>query len=246
MSNDFGKAALKYAPDKDMAEVLRRLAAKNPELVEAANAELNGLRSEFEEKAKAASKLYEPLTPEQQESFLSGLKSRFDALPQLHEGISWTDVEKSLKADTEAMQKLNALDQKGHAMNVFGEDNGELIFVSGWNDYNQVSKYHRNIVFDKAGQDYLAKLHPTNELCNGNAVDIATALGVDLADPNFHQQLINATIIGEYSFAWLKCDAAKLPVGNAFYGNRDGIFRHGAHDHSDYASFRAALRVKRA
>lgn len=241
MANDYRKAALKDAPDKDMAEVLRRLAAKNPELAEAANAELNGLRSEFEEKAKAASKLDEPLTPEQQEQFLSGLKSRFDALPQLHEGISWTDVEKSLKAHPDAMLKLHALDEKGHAMNVFGEENGELIFVSGWNHYEKVSEDHRDIVFDKDAQDYLAKHYP-NEICNGNAVDIAMALGVDLADPNFHEKLRKAIDVN--GWAWLKTDAATRKTGFAFDGGY-GVYRALASGPYDDRSFRAALRVKK-
>ena len=64
-------------------------------------------------------------------TWLGDFKSRFDALPQLHKGVQWEDVEKSLKADPESMAKLQALDAKGHAMNVFGEEKGEFIFASG-------------------------------------------------------------------------------------------------------------------
>lgn len=99
------------------------------------------------------------------------------------------DVETSLKADPESMRKLQALDEKGHKMNVFGEENDEFIFASAWGDYKEVSEDHRNIVFDAEAQRSLAENHP-NETCNGNATDIAKVLGVDLADPKFNEKLI--------------------------------------------------------
>lgn len=187
-----------------------------------------------------------PITP----TFLDILKTHFDALPQLHKGIQWTDVEKSLKADPESMRKLQTLDEKGHAMNVFGEENGEFVFASAWDNYEQVAPDHKNIAYDTEGQKLAEKQGYTP---NGNAVSIiAKIMGVKedeasnyLADPKFHEQLREAIDVN--GWAWLKTDAATRKTGNAFDGDRDGIFKFRAGSYSDAGgSFRAALRVKKA
>jgi hypothetical protein len=191
----------------------------------------------------AAGKL---LSPEQQQKFLGPLKSRFDALPQLHRGVQWTDVEKSLKADPESMAKLQALDAKGHKMNVFGEENGEFVFASGWNNVEEVSEDHRNVVFDKEAQEYREEKYPKKK-CNGNATDIVKALGVNLADPKFHEQLRKAVDVDGLAWAWLKTDASTRKSGYAVAGNKIfGIYGDHAREHDDLGSFRASLRVKKA
>lgn len=182
------------------------------------------------------------LSPEQ--VWFEGFKKRFDSIPQLHQGIEWAEVERSLRADTEAMRKLQALDEKGHAMNVFGEENDEFIFVSGWDNYSEISEDHRNIVFDKAAQEYLERYY-SEELCNGNAVDIAKeALGVELADPKFHEQLTRAIAVN--GWAWLKTDEATRKSNRAFFGDACGDIRRGdASARHVSGSFRAELRVKK-
>jgi hypothetical protein len=181
------------------------------------------------------------LSPEQVETWLGQFKTRFDALPQLHKGIEFADVEKALLADPEAMKKLQALNAKGHKMNVFGEENGEFIFVSAWDKDEQVSPEHLNITYDLEGQKLAEK---QGDKPNGNAVDIATAMGVDLADPNFHEQLRKAIEVNDW--AWLKTDAATRKTGRAFDGDLYGFYKYNASNHIASGSFRAALRVKKA
>ena len=99
------------------------------------------------------------LSPEQQEqAWLGAFKPALMRSPQLHKGIEWTDVEKSLKADPEAMRKLQALDEKGHEMNVFGEKNGEIQFRSAQTDVTKIAPEHRTIMFDKS-PDQLPTIH---------------------------------------------------------------------------------------
>jgi hypothetical protein len=195
------------------------------------------------------------LSPEQVEKkWLGEFKSRFDALPKLHEGVQWTDVETSLRADPESMAKLQALDAKGHAMNVFGEESGEFIFVSAWGKEEQVAPNHRNIAYDTKGQKLSEKKGCKPK---GNAVSIiANIMGVKhgvkmeeeasnyLADPKFHEQLIEEIAVN--GVAWLKTDADTRKTGFALRGRGgDGIFKMEA-DYSSGGSFRAALRVKKA
>lgn len=188
------------------------------------------------------------LSPEQ--VWLGELKVRFDALQQLHEGIQWTDVKRSLLAAPESMGKLRALDEKGHRMNVFGEEGDEFIFVSGWNNHEQVASDHKNITYDLKGQKLAESQgrHP-----NDNAISIiAKIMDVEedeannyLADPKFHEQL--RRVMAVHGFAWFKTDAVTRMTGDAFCGGGNAIYyQNFAHDHNDHGSFRAELRVKKA
>lgn len=191
----------------------------------------------------------EELLPEQAQKWFGELKARFDAFPQLHKGIQWEDVEKLLKADPESMKKLQSLDEKGHNMNVFGEEDGEFVFASAWSSYEQVSPDHRNLAYDAEGQR-LAK--ESGYKPNGNAVRIiAKIMGVKedeatnyLADPKFHEQLRQSVAIN--GWAWLKTDVATRKIGYAFNGHNFGIYRGLAGSFDDDGSFRAVLRVKKA
>ena len=87
-----------------------------------------------------------PRLTKEQKAELALLKTNFEALPQLHEGIKWEDVEKSLIAAPDAINKLRALDEKGHQMNVFRAKNkGEIQFRSAQTDVMKIAEEHRTI-----------------------------------------------------------------------------------------------------
>jgi len=239
------------ASKDELREVLTKLVESGAISAEAVNGELESIREVTGQRLKATSAVEKQLDPEQVEAWLGELKTRFDALPQLHKGVKFADVEKSLRADPESMARLQALDEKGHKMNVFGEEKGEFIFASGWDNYKKVSEDHRNIVFDPEAQKYLADNYP-GEKCNGNAVSIiAEIMGVKedearnyLADSKFHEQLRKAIEVN--GWAWLKTDAATREAGDALYGGDGGFDRRDASVRYVDGSFRAALRVKKA
>jgi hypothetical protein len=252
---------LSKAPREDFEATLRSLVESGHISVDVGDGEVVKRMAITAEKAKSAAKILstgketEPLepkkelSPEQVEAWLGELKTRFDSLSQLHKGVKWADVEKSLKADTESMAKLQALDEKGHAMNVFGEEKGEFIFASAWEDSKKVSAEHRKITFDLKGEKFAEKqdYKPT-----GNAISIiARIMGVKedeagnyLADPKFHEQLRKAVAVN--GWAWLKTDSATREYGNAFDGDYRGVYGGNASGHSNLGSFRASLRVKKA
>lgn len=189
------------------------------------------------------------LSPEAMNNrWLATLKYRFDALSQLHKGVQWADVKTSLLADPEAMRKLRTLDENGHNMNVFGEENGEFIFASAWDNYENISADHRNIAYDPAGQKEAEKLGYSP---NGNAVSIiAKIMGCKekkasnyLADEELYKQLIAAIRVRGRS--WLQTDAATRKAGNALSGNSDDVLKVHAEGYLPYGSFRVALRVKK-
>lgn len=163
-------------------------------------------------------------------------KTRFDSFPHLHEGVQWSDVEKTLKADRKAMGKLQLLDEAGFEMNVFGEKNGEIIFRTAQTDVTKIASKYRTIMADKKAQiDY-----PQYSV-HGNAEEIAAFLGVEVADSDLYKQYRV-----QNGWVWLKTDEATRKTGTAFFGNRDGIYGYSADFLIASGSFCAALRVKKA
>lgn len=152
-------------------------------------------------------------------------------------------------ANPEEMEKLMTLNEKGHAINVFGEEETlggmYILFGSGWTHWQNVSEDHRNIVFNRAAQKHLQKIDPENK-CIGNAYDITRNLGVDLARWQIHNAVFHLVPIeGD---AWIATDIETLKKGYATY-----MFDHAppqgteipTHTYSAFMSFRAELLVKK-
>jgi hypothetical protein len=224
-----------------------KFAEENPGVRETAFGRCRVLFGEIKVLVLALREDFLRLTKEQKVE-LEGLKKRFVAMPQLHEGIEWVDVKKALLAAPEMIDKLAALDEKGHEMNVLGLENGEFVIASAWTDFEKVAEDHRNICFDAEGQK-IAEERGYNP--NGNAVDIiAKIMGVKedeardyLADEKFYEKLRKLVVLN--GWAWLKTDAATRKFGVAFNGYV-GIYRGDVDDHNVNGSFRVALRVKKA
>jgi len=175
------------------------------------------------------------LTTEQ--AWFGEFKTRFDAIPQLHKGVQWTDVEKSLQAAPESMRKLQVLDAAGFEMNVFrAKNSGEIQFRTAQTDVTKIASAYRTIMYDKQAEtDY------PQYKTNGNAVDLAAkTFGCELADKELYEQLRV-----QKGWVWLKTDRATRDTGSAFTGHYHGVNRGDAYNHGDNGSFCAALRVKK-
>lgn len=123
------------------------------------------------------------------ENWKKGLKERFEAFPQLHEQITWEQVEQALLANPTIAKSLQAIDANGHATNVFGIENGELIIASAWTNYKQVAPEHRYITYNKDDEKIIRNELPESTV-NGNAVDIAASFGLQLAEPKHHTPML--------------------------------------------------------
>ncbi len=216
------------------AEALK-FAEQNPKIRETSFASCRVLFNEIKPLVMALREDFPRITKEQKAE-LKLLKTNFDALPDLHEGIKWEDVEKSLIASPDAINKLRALDEKGHEMNVFGEKNGEIQFRSAQTDVTKIAEEHRTIMYDKKAQTD----HPEFNV-NGNAVDIAASMGVELADKELYEQLLV-----KIGWVWLETDASSRKKGWCRFGIYNRVDERDADGHTDHGSFCAALRVKKA
>jgi len=100
-------------------------------------------------------------------------------------------VEKALRANPEAMWSLNWMERTG------GEP--DVIFGYDWNDkiiFGDCSKEsppgRKNVVFDIKAEMYLRE-HSPDEVCNGNAKDIAAKHGVEIMTDEIYTSLQKKT-----------------------------------------------------
>ena len=186
------------------------------------------------------------LDPEVQTALLGKLEQRFDANTNRHEGVTWADVQRSLEADPSSLWKLQQMENAGHEPDVYMEDDGAYYFGTC---SVESPKSARNIVFDAKAQAFLAEHYP-QETCNGNAVDIAEAMGIDLMDETQYRHLQTLGKFDTQTWSWLKTLDEIRKRGYALCGNRNregvNVYRSVASNHDLNRAFRASLRVSKA
>ncbi|MFT7184285.1 MAG: hypothetical protein ACI9QC_000623 [Oceanicoccus sp.] len=185
------------------------------------------------------------LTPEVQIALLIKLKTRFDANTERHEGVSWEDVKRSLEADPSSLWKLQQMEGAGHKPDVYKGDDGAYYFGTC---SVETPDAHRNIVFDAEAREWLRTNRP-EETCNGNAVDIAAAMGIDLMDEAQYRHLQTLGKFDYKTWSWLKTLDEMRKCSVAFYGVRNdelvNVYRYGADSRDYYGAFRGSLRVSK-
>jgi Protein of unknown function (DUF4256) len=182
------------------------------------------------------------LSAKQREELLGVLKARFENHMNRHSGVEWEHVRAELEANPEKLGSLNEMEKTGGEPDVVGHDRktGEYIFF----DCSAESpKGRRNVCYDREGQKKREKqgLHP------GSALDMASAMGIELLTEEEYQEL---QTIGEFDTktqSWLKTPADIRKLGGAIYADRrfGRVFIGHNTAHCFYAgrAFRGSLRV---
>src|SRR3970040_1150279 len=114
------------------------------------------------------------LLAEQREELLRALKARFEKNMNRHKGLEWAKVQAKLEANTEKLWSLNEMERTGGEPDVVGHDKktGEFIFV----DCSAESpKDRRSLCYDHEAREARKEFRP-----DGNAIDMAAAMGIDL------------------------------------------------------------------
>ena len=184
------------------------------------------------------------LSPEQAEKLLETLQARFEAHMERHKGISWESVMARLEeAFAQKLWSLNEMERTGGEPDVtgFDEATGEYIFFDCSKESPQG---RRNICYDREGQNEAEK---KGQKPNGNAVDMAAAMGIELLTEEQYRFLQNLGEFDQKSWMWLKTPFDIRKTGCALYGYRVddvvGVAQDRAYIRDDFKAFRGSLRV---
>lgn len=181
------------------------------------------------------------LSPAQREELLEALKARFEKNLNRHKGLEWAKVQARLEAHPEKLWSLHELEKTGGEPDVVGLDKqtGECLF---FDCSAETPKGRTSVCYDREGWESRKEHRPKT-----TAVDMATAMGVELLTEEEYHQLQRLGEFDRKTSSWVKTPADIRELGGALYGERryGRIFvgHNGAQSYYAVRGFRASLRV---
>jgi hypothetical protein len=181
------------------------------------------------------------LSKKQREELLKLVQTRFEKNMDRHKGLAWAEVQAKLEGSAEKLWSLNEMERTGGEPDVVGQDKktGEYIFV----DCSAESpKGRRSLCYDREALASRKENKP-----KGNAVDLASAMGIEVLTEEQHRELQKLGEFDAKTSSWVKTPSSVRKLGGALFCDRrfDTIFLYHSGAESYYAArgFRGALRV---
>ncbi|HEX6900102.1 MAG TPA: DUF4256 domain-containing protein [Thermoanaerobaculia bacterium] len=177
----------------------------------------------------------------QHEELLGTLKARFEKNMNRHKGLAWAEVQAKLEADADKLRSLHEMERTGGEPDVIGHDKktGEYVFC----DCSAESPAgRRSLCYDREALDSRKENKP-----EGNAVDMAAAMGIELLSEEQYRELQKLGKFDLKTSSWVKTPSDIRKLGGALYCDRryDHVFlyHNGAQSYYAARGFRGSLRV---
>jgi hypothetical protein len=177
----------------------------------------------------------------QREELLNTLTARFEKNINRHKGLEWAKVQAKLEANTEKLWSLNEMERTGGEPDVVGHDKktGEYIF---YDCSPESPKGRRSVCYDREALESRKEHKPED-----NAIDMATAMGIELLTEEQYRDLQKLGNFDSKTSSWVKTPADIRKLGGALFCDRryDTVFvyHNGAESYYAARGFRGSLRV---
>jgi hypothetical protein len=181
------------------------------------------------------------LPKKQQEELLRVLRARFEKNTNRHKGLEWAKVQAKLDTNPEKLWSLNEMERTGGEPDIVGHDKktGEYIFYDCSADS---PKDRRSLCYDREALDSRKENKP-----KGSAVDMASAMGIELLTEEQYRELQKLGAFDTKTSSWVKTPANIRRLGGAVFCDRryDTVFlyHNGAESYYAARGFRGTLRV---
>jgi len=192
-------------------------------------------------KARTTDSHKEDLSPEQCEELLRALKARFEKNMNRHKALEWAKIRAKLEANTEKLWSLNEMERTGGEPDVVGHDKktGEYIF---YDCSAESPKGRRSLCYDREALDSRKEHKP-----EGNAIDMAGAMGIELLTEEQYRELQKLGNFDTKTSSWVKTPSDIRKLGGALFCDRryDTVFvyHNGAESYYAARAFRGSLRI---
>lgn len=186
-------------------------------------------------------KINKELSQEQGDRLLGTLEDRFEKNMERHKGLEWAKVKAKLEKNPEKLWSLNEMEATGGEPDVVhhDENTGEYIF---YDCSAESPKGRRSVCFDREALESRKKHKPEN-----NAMDMATAMGIELLTEEQYRDLQKLGKFDLKTSSWVQTPAKIRELGGALFCDRryDTIFvyHNGAESYYAARGFRGSLRV---
>ena len=192
-------------------------------------------------KARNINSKEKDLSPEQRKELLRALKARFEKNMNRHKDLAWDKVQAKLEANAEKLWSLHEMERTGGEPDVVGHDKktGEYIFC----DCSAESpKGRRSVCYDREALEARKEHKPKD-----SAVDMATAMGIELLTEEQYRELQKLGEFDTKTSSWVKTPPEIRKLDGALFCDRrfDHVFvyHNGAESYYAARGFRGSLRV---
>ena len=181
------------------------------------------------------------LSPEQREELLRALKARFEKNMNRHKGLEWAKVQAKLEVNAEKLWSLKEMERTGGEPDVVGHDKktGEYIF---YDCSAESPKGRRSVCYDREALESRKENKPAD-----NAMDMATAMGIELLTEEQYRELQKLGNFDTKTSSWVKTPPEIRRLGGAVFCDRryDTVFlyHNGAETYYAARGCRSSLRV---
>lgn len=183
------------------------------------------------------------VSPQQRVELFRDLKIRFEQNMNRHKGLEWSKIQAKLEERPDKISSLSAMESTGGEPDVVGYDKtlDEYIFY----DCSEQSPIgRRSICYDGEAQ---AERERKGVYPAGNAIDIATAIGIELLDEDQYRGLQELGEFDTKTESWIKTPADIRKLGGAIFSarryGRVFVFHNSAPSFYAARGFRGSLRV---
>jgi len=181
------------------------------------------------------------LSSKQREELLTTLKNRFEKNRARHKGLDWNKVQARLAGAGDKLWSLNEMESTGGEPDVVGFDKktGEYVF---YDCAAESPAGRRSYCYDRQALESRKEFKPKN-----NAVDAATAMGVEILTEEQYRELQQLGNFDTKTSSWVNTPAAIRKLGGAIFCDRryNTVFTYHNGAESYYAgrAFRCSLKV---
>lgn len=188
-----------------------------------------------------ASKGKKELPAKEREELLRVLQGRFQTNMTRHKGLEWAGVEAKLEANAEKLWSLSEMERTGGEPDVVGHDKetGEYIY---YDCSPESPKGRRSICYDREALESRKEHKPKD-----NAMDMATAMGVELLTEEQYRELQKLGEFDTKTSSWVKTPSGIRKLGGALFCDRrfDTVFvyHNGAESYYAARGFRCSVRA---
>jgi hypothetical protein len=181
------------------------------------------------------------ITSGQRSSLIATLSARFDAHPERHACITWSQVESRLAANPGSLWSLHEMERTGGEPEVTGHDakTGTVRFVDC---SPQTPKGRTSVCYDRAALESRKEHRPAI-----SAMDLAAEMGIRLLSESEYLELQEVGEFDTKTSSWILSPPDVRALGGALYGERRYgrlfVGHNGAQSYYGVRGFRGVLWV---